>query len=178
LVKDLRRADLTWLSIELEDLERQRTEITARIDEIHRIKADKGRQRAKQSSGPSYSKPGKQSTNGPAGSSSSKPMGKPGRPAKNASAGAANGGSSSNPMKKKQNGAAGRPHHDPYGDSDGEDDVEVTTLAQKQELADKIADADADTLMQALELITKTTSLGNVSTTARRIEVFDRLICI
>jgi len=39
--------------------------------------------------------------------------------------------------------------------------LEVPTLAQKQELADKIADANPEVLMQALDLIQRTTQLGN-----------------
>jgi len=55
-----------------------------------------------------------------------------------------------------------------YGDSDGEEMMhQAPTLAQKQELADKIADANPDVLMQALDLIQRTTQLGNVSRRAR-----------
>lgn len=100
------------------------------------------------------SKPAK---SGPSGQG--KPPGKLCRPAKNGGAGAGAG-----PAKpKKQNGRRPSDARE-YGDSDGEDMlVEVPTLAQKQELADRISDADPDTLMKALELIQRTTSLGNVS---------------
>jgi bromodomain-containing factor 1 len=153
----------TLRSTELEQLERQRAEISARIDEIHRIKADKGKQKAKPNaqSGWSGSKPSKaggagaQSHGGP-----SKPPAKLGRPAKNGGAAA---GTGPGPKPKKQNGRRPSDARD-YGDSDADDGMlEVPTLAQKQELADKIADANPEVLMQALDLIQRTTQLGNVS---------------
>lgn len=149
---------------ELEQLERQRAEISARIDEIHRIKADRGKQKAKPSahSGGYGSKPAKAGgAGGQYQGAPSKPPAKLGRPAKNGGAGGGAGG----PGKpKKQNGGRRPSDVRDYGDSDGEEVMlQVPTLAQKQELADKIADAEPDVLMQALDLIQKTTQLGNVS---------------
>jgi hypothetical protein len=56
-----------------------------------------------------------------------------------------------------------------YRDDDGvedfesEDDSQQVTLNQKQALAERIQEADPDTLAKAIKIIQETTALGNVS---------------
>lgn len=143
------------LDRQLADLERQRDDINKQIDAIQQKKAERSKAKShKTSHAHSASKSGKASSG-----ASARANAKSARPSQPKGASGSTGGG---PKAKKANGASRR-SSDIHRDLYDSDDDEIPTLAQKQELADKIADADSETLMMAVDLIQKTTSLGSVS---------------
>jgi bromodomain-containing factor 1 len=151
---------------EIARIEGQIAELHRRLDQLRKSKA----RRSSKSKTPGQPKASKASSHGAAAAaSSSKPpkaakngsASKPKKPSTGGAAGA-NGinGSSSSTKKQRRESAA------TYAEDDGDEsegEVGNVSLAQKQELADKIQEAGPDILQQAIQIIQETTSLGDVS---------------
>lgn len=129
----------------------QIAELQHRLDVLRKNKARKAKSKT--------SKPSTKHTT----ATYSTPSAKPPKAPKNGSTKpkkASNGVNGS--ASKKQRRESATIYADDDGDeSEGGDVVEQVTLAQKQELADKIQEAGVDVLNQAIQIIQETTSLGD-----------------
>ncbi len=144
---------LLSLAAEINAIIGQIAELQHRLDVLRKNKARKAKSKT--------SKPSTKHTT----ATYSTPSAKPPKAPKNGSTKpkkASNGVNGS--ASKKQRRESATIYADDDGDeSEGGDVVEQVTLAQKQELADKIQEAGVDVLNQAIQIIQETTSLGDVS---------------
>lgn len=74
-----------------------------------------------------------------------------------------NGHSPANGSSRKAKASGIVYREDDGGDYESEDESQSVTLTQKQALAERIQEADPDTLAKAIKIIQETTSLGSVS---------------
>lgn len=137
---------------EIRTLERQVSDMTSRLDRLRAYRArHQEKARAKASAFASHAKP---KTAPAAHASSSKPAKKANKPA-------------TTKPKKQANGNTHAKKAATYNYDDEEDEEDgpapQVTLAQKQQLADKIGEVDHATLQSALEIISASTSVGDVS---------------
>lgn len=75
----------------------------------------------------------------------------------------ANGNGYAQPQKKKKKDVSYQEDNGFAGEDSGDEEVSNITLTQKQELAEKITQADPSTLAKAIDLISKSTGLDGVS---------------
>jgi bromodomain-containing factor 1 len=151
---------------EIRTLEKQMADMQTRLNRLRAYRTkNTEKARAKATAAANHAKTSKVTTSNAHASSS-----KAAKP--KASAGASKPAAASKPRKQSTSGAAANGkkasaptyHEVVYDDeSDVEEPPAPVSLAQKQELADKIAEVDSDTLNQALEIISKTTAVGEVS---------------
>jgi hypothetical protein len=134
---------------EIRTLERQVSDMTSRLDRLRAYRA-RHQEKARAKASASHAK----KPVAPAHASSSKPKKAAPKPA-----------ASSKP-KKQSNGTSQKKAATYYDDEEDEEDEPApqVTLAQKQQLADKIGEVDHTTLQSALEIISASTSVQDVST--------------
>lgn len=138
---------------EIRTLERQITDMTSRLDRLRAYRArNQEKARAKALASANHAK----TKTASAAASSSKPSKKS----------APKAAAASKPKKQSNGNALSKKATYNYDDEE-DDEPEATpavTLAQKQQLADKIGEVDHNTLQSALEIISASTSVGDVST--------------
>ncbi|KAJ9118590.1 hypothetical protein QFC22_003810 [Naganishia vaughanmartiniae] len=149
---------------EIRTIEKQLTEMQNRLNRLRAYRTkNTEKARAKATAAANHAKTSKATASNAHASTS-----KAAKP--KASGGASKPAAASKPRKQSTGNAAANgkkasapAYHEPVYDdeSDVEEPPAPVSLAQKQELADKIAEVDSETLNQALEIISKTTAVGD-----------------